>query len=169
MSTLLRKAFRDLWRSRALFISNIALLTLGVGIFVTMYSAFLNVKASEDFAYEELKFADAFYYVAPPIPVRAVDVIRDMDGVAVAEGRYVADIAIRRPDNPDDTVAARVISVPDDETPHINRAIVREGDYLEAGDGRACARGQSVHDILRLEAGRFGFAGVSGQGQGLRN
>ena len=136
MSTLLRKAFRDLWRSRALFISNIALLTLGVGIFVTMYSAFLNVKASEDFAYEELKFADAFYHVAPPIPVRAVDVIRDMDGVAVAEGRYVADIAIRRPDNPDDTVAARVISIPDDDTPDINRVIVREGDYPAVGDGR---------------------------------
>ena len=85
MNTLLRKAFRDLWQSRALFISIIALLTLGVGIFVTMYSAFLNVKSSEDFAYEELKFADAFYYVSPPIPVRAVDVIRDMEGVAAAQ------------------------------------------------------------------------------------
>ena len=136
MSTLLKKVFRDLWNSRAPFISTVGLLTLGVGIFVTMYSAFLNVKASEDFAYEELKFADAFYQVAPSISVRAVDVIRDMDGVAAAEGRYVVDIAIRQPDNPDETVSARVISIPDDETPGINRVIVREGEYLEAGDGR---------------------------------
>ena len=136
MSTLLRKAFRDLWRSRALFISIIALLTLGVGIFVTMYSAFLNVKSSEDFAYEHLKFADAFYVVAPPIPARAVERIRDMEGVAVADGRYVADIAIRQPDDPDETLSARVISIPDEETPDINRVIVREGEYLEAGDGR---------------------------------
>ena len=136
VNTLLRKAFRDLWQSRALFISIIALLTLGVGIFVTMYSAFLNVKSSEDFAYEELNFADAFYYVSPPIPVRATDTIRNMEGVAAAEGRYVADIAIRQPDDRDNTVSARVISVPDDETPDINRVIVREGEYLEAGDGR---------------------------------
>ena len=136
MNTLLRKAFRDLWRSRALFISIIALLTLGVGVFVTMYSAFLNVKSSEDFAYEELKFADAFYHVAPPIPIRAVDAVRDMDGVAAAEGRYVADIAIRQPDDPDNTLSARVISIPDDDTPDINRVIVRRGEYLDAGDGR---------------------------------
>ena len=136
VNPLLRKAFRDLWRSCALFISIIALLTLGVGIFVTMYSAFLNVKSSEDFAYEELKFADAFYHVAPSIPIRAVDAIRDIEGVAVAEGRYVANIAIRQPDDPDNTLSARVISIPDDETPDINRVIVREGEYLEAGDGR---------------------------------
>ena len=136
MNTLLKKAFRDLWRSRALFISVIALLTLGVGIFVTMYSAFLNVKSSEEFAYEEMKFADAFYVVAPPIPVRAADVIRDVDGVAVAEGRYVADITIRQPDDRDSTLSARVISIPDDETPKSNRVLVREGEYLEPGDGR---------------------------------
>ena len=136
MSTLLRKSFRDLWQSRALFISIIALLTLGVGIFVTMYSAFLNVKSSEDFAYEHLKFADAFYVVAPPIPDRAAERIRDMDGVAEVEGRYVADIAIRHPDNPDETLSARVISIPDEETPEINRVIVREGEFLAAADGR---------------------------------
>ncbi len=136
MGPLLRKAFRDLWRSRALFLSIIALLTLGVGIFVTTYSAFLNVKSSEDFAYEELKFADAFYHVAPPISVRAADVIRDIPGVAVAEGRYVADIAIRQPDDRDNTLSARIISIPDEETPEINRVIVREGDFLESSDGR---------------------------------
>ena len=136
MNPLLRKAFRDLWRSRALFISIIALLTLGVGIFVTMYSAFLNVKSSEDFAYEHLNFADGFYIVAPPIPARAVDRILDIDGVVAAEGRYVADIAMRQPDDPDETLSARVISIPDEETPDINRVIVREGEYLEASDGR---------------------------------
>ena len=136
MNPLLRKAFRDLWRSRALFISIIALLTLGVGIFVTMYSAFLNVKSSENFAYEHLNFADGFYIVAPPIPARAVDRILDIDGVVAAEGRYVADIAMRQPDDPDETLSARVISIPDEETPDINRVIVREGEYLEASDGR---------------------------------
>ena len=152
-NTLLRKAFRDLWRSRALFISVIALLTLGVGIFVTMYSAFLNVKASEDFAYEELKFADAFYIVAPPIPVRAADVIRDMDGVAVAEGRFVADIAMRQPDDRDTTLSARVISVPDDETPDINRVIVREGEYLEAADGRQALVDRLFTEYYGLQPG----------------
>ena len=153
MNTLLKKAFRDLWRSRALFISVIALLTLGVGIFVTMYSAFLNVRSSEEFAYEELRFADAFYIVAPPIPVRAADVIRDMDGVAVAEGRYVADIAIRQPDNRDETLSARVISIPDDETPDINRVIVREGEYLEAASGRQALVDRLFTEYYGLEPG----------------
>ena len=153
MNTLLRKAFRDLWRSRALFISVIALLTLGVGIFVTMYSAFLNVKTSEEFAYEELKFADAFYIVAPPIPVRAADVIRDMDGVAAAEGRYVTDIAIRQPDDRDTTLSARVISIPDDETPDINRVIVREGEYIEAADGRHALVDRLFTEYYGLEQG----------------
>ena len=101
-----------------------------------MYSAFLNVRSSEDFAYEELKFADAFYHVAPPIPVRAVDLIRDMNGVAFTEGRYVADIAIRQPDDRDNTHSARVISIPDEESPDINRVIVREGEYLKPSEGR---------------------------------
>ena len=152
-NTLLKKAFRDLWRSRALFISVIALLTLGVGIFVTMYSAFLNVKASEDFAYEELKFADAFYVIAPPIPVRAADVIRGMDGVAAAEGRYVADIAIRQPDDRDTTLSARVISIPDDETPEINRVIVREGGYIEAADGRQALVDRLFTEYYGLQPG----------------
>ena len=154
MNTLLKKAFRDLWRSRALFISVIALLTLGVGIFVTMYSAFLNVKASEDFAYEELKFADAFYIVAPPIPVRAADVIRDMDGVAAAEGRYrrgYSHTPARRPRY--HTVAARVISIPDDETPNINRVIVREGEYLDAASGRQALVDRLFTEYYGLEPG----------------
>ena len=153
MNTLLRKAFRDLWRSRALFISVIALLALGVGIFVTMYSAFLNVKSSEDFAYEELEFADAFYIIAPPIPVRAVDVIRDTDGVAAAEGRYVADIAIRQPDDPDETLSARVISIPDEETPDINRVIVREGEYIESADGRQALVDRLFTEYYGLQPG----------------
>ena len=153
MNTLLRKAFRDLWRSRALFISVIALLTLGVGIFVTMYSAFLNVKASEDFAYEELKFADAFYIVAPPIPVRAADVIRDIDGVAVAEGRFVADIAIRQPDVRDTTLSTKVISIPDDETPAVNRVIVRKGEYLEPADGRQALVDRLFTEYYGLQPG----------------
>ncbi len=153
MNPLMRKAFRDLWRSRALFISVIALLALGVGIFVTMYSAFLNVKSSEDFAYEELKFADAFYIVAPPIPLRAADVIRDMDGVAVAHGRYVADIVIRNPDDRNETLSARVISVPDDDTPDINHVIVREGEYLDAASGRQALVDKLFTEYHGLEPG----------------
>lgn len=153
MNPLMRKAFRDLWRSRALFISVIALLALGVGIFVTMYSAFLNVKSSEDFAYEELKFADAFYIVAPPIPLRAADVIRDMDGVAVAHGRYFADIVIRNPDDRNETLSARVISVPDDDTPDINHVIVREGAYLDAASGRQALVDKLFTEYYGLEPG----------------
>ena len=153
MNPLMRKAFRDLWRSRALFISVIALLTLGVGIFVTMYSAFLNVRSSEEFAYEELRFADAFYIIAPSIPVRAADVIRDMEGVAAAEGRFVADIAIRQPDDRDTTLSARVISIPDDETPEINRVIVREGEYLDAASGRQALVDRLFTEYYGLEPG----------------
>lgn len=130
------KSFRELWCSRALFITIIGLISLGVGIFVTMYPAYLNIERSENFAYEELKFADAFYYVSPAIPSRSIDWIEGVDGVDVAEGRYVENIIIRQPGDTKNLLAARIISLPDDETPEINQVIIRNGEFLREGNGR---------------------------------
>jgi putative ABC transport system permease protein len=153
MNTLMVKALRDLWRSRALFITIIALLALGVGIYVTMYPSFLNIERSENFAYEELNFADAFYYASPAIPSRSVDWIEDVDGVAAAEGRYVENVIIHQPDDHNTLLPARIISLPDDETPQINQILIRDGEYLPEGNGRYALVDSFFADFYGLKPG----------------
>lgn len=151
-SPLNLKIARDIWKAKTLFITIVALLALGIGIFVAMFSAFLNVQRSEHYVYEELKFPDAFFYV-PNIPVRAVDWIEDLDGVEAAEGRYVQDMVIRQPDDPGETVVARLISLPDKGETLINRLVIRDGKYLRDGDGRYALVDKLFADYYDLETG----------------
>jgi putative ABC transport system permease protein len=146
------KVVRDIWRAKTLFITIVALLALGVGIFVTMFSAFLNVEMSENYVYEELKFPDAFFYV-PNIPNKAVDWIEDLEGVVEVEGRYVQDMSIRKPGEPGESVAARLISLPDRGVTEINRLVIREGKFLRDGNGRFALVDKLFADYYGLQTG----------------
>ncbi|PKB60868.1 MAG: hypothetical protein BZY79_06745 [SAR202 cluster bacterium Casp-Chloro-G4] len=146
------KIARDIWRAKTLFITIVALLALGIGIFVAMFSSFLNVERSENYVYEEQKFPDAFFYV-PNIPVRAVDWIEDLDGVTAAEGRYVQDMIVRQPDDPGESIAAKLISLPDKGETDINRLVIREGEYLRDGDGRFALVDKLFADYYEMEVG----------------
>ncbi len=127
-----RKVIRDLWRSRLLFSAIVLLLAVGIGMFVTMYSAFQSLEASESFTYRELKFADVFYRLAPA-PAETVDLARQVEGVAAVEGRMVQDVPIRHPDNPRSAALARVISLPDTGRPTVNDVAIQSGEYLPKG------------------------------------
>jgi len=157
MSALRRKALRDLWRSRLLFGAIALLLATGVGMFVSMYSAFENLEASESLTYRELKFADAFYRMASA-PAEAADLARQVPGVVAVEGRVVQDVPIRQPDNPQSAVVARVISLPEAGRPAVNDIVVERGAYLPDGpsasilldDGFAAHYGLNPGDSIDL-------------------
>ena len=152
MRSLRRKAVRDLWGSRALFLGTALLLALGVGIFVAMYSAFRNVAASEALTYRELKFADAFYTFSPTTS-RAVDRVKKVSGVSAVEGRIVKDLPLRRPNDPKSTVVARLISLPEEGRPSVNDVKIRRGGYLPDGSGTSIIIDEQFATYYGLDPG----------------
>ncbi len=136
MSVLRRKAIRDLWRSRLLFGAIALLLATGVGMFVTLYSAFENLAASESFTYQELRFADVFYRISSA-PPEAADLARQVPGVVAVEGRMVRDVPVRQPANPQSAAVARVISLPEAGRPTVNDIAIERGEYLPDGPGKS--------------------------------
>ena len=152
MRSLRRKAVRDLWGSRALFLGTALLLALGVGMFVAMYSAFRNVAASEALTYRELKFADVFYTFVPTTS-RAVDRIKKVSGVSAVEGRIVRDLPLRRPNDPRSTVVGRLISLPEEGRPSVNDVKIRRGGYLPDGTGKSVIIDEQFANYYGLDPG----------------
>lgn len=127
MRATTKKAFRDLWRSKAQVIAVAITIMLGVMIYVATAGAFQNLSASYQETYDRLNFAD---WTATG---------GDTDAVARAALDAGATDAITRTqvDPPmlieGTKLLGRVIGVPTDAHPSINDVDVIDGDYLDDG------------------------------------
>lgn len=128
MSVLDTKRKRDVRRQRGQFIAVGVTIGLGVMLFASTYSAYLNLDDSYNFTYDRLDFADMTVIGADPI---FADEAAAIDGVDVVDTRFEADIPMRVGD---DVFLGRIVSLPADDQPLINKVDISEGTYLDPAD-----------------------------------
>lgn len=124
MSTLGTKRRRDFAAQRWQFLAVLVTITLGVMMFAASYDAYRNLEASYTGTYDRLALADVTVTGADP---GTAETIAAIDGVSVVEQRSQLDPPMRVDE---DVFIGRVVTMPADQQPAINRIDIVDGSYL---------------------------------------
>ncbi len=107
VSMLTLKAWRDMLAHKGQFIALIVLIAIGITSYVTFQNGYYNLKASLDYAYSTLRFAD-FTVRVDRMPLAAARAVERIPGVTTALVRTVNDVGLELGNK--DQATARVIS-----------------------------------------------------------
>ncbi len=129
LSMLDRKLLRDLWLIKGQGLSIALVIAAGVAIYVLMLSTLDSLELTRAVYYDRYRFADVFAG-AKRAPLRLVDEIRLLPGVAAAEPRVVVDVTVDV-EGFSDPVTGRLISIPADHRPALCDVFVQKGHYLD--------------------------------------
>ena len=149
MNKLNRKLLRDFNASKWLFVAIAVVVLLGVAFFEASFLGYRNLKASYDYTYETLQFADFTVKVAAA-SANVTDELESISGVEAVTARMNADFALVVPGDDETRLLARVISLPSGVHAAVNDVKVEEGAYFEEGDADVLLVEQGVadhHDI----------------------
>jgi len=125
------KLVRDLRHMWPQLLAIAAVIAAGVGVCISMLSALASLQRSRDAYYADSRFADVFASVNRA-PESVVQRLREIPGVDVVESRIVADVTIDVP-GLDEPAVGRLVSIPDEGEPTVNRLLVRRGSYPAVG------------------------------------
>ena len=128
VKTLGVKRRRDIGRQKWQFIAVLVTVVLGVGMFAGTFNAYLNLGSSLDETYDRLTMADMTVTGATD---GFADDVLELDDVELAIERQQADVPF---EIGDDSLVGRIIGMPADEQPDINRIDIGDGEYLDSSD-----------------------------------
>ncbi len=131
MSLLDVKRKRDVRRQRGQFLAVAITIGLGVLLFAATFDPYRNLDASYNATYDRLDFADITVVGADP---GFENEAAGIDGVDTVESRFQADLPMRVDG---DMFLGRVVAMPPEGQPAINRISVTDGTYLDPDDERA--------------------------------
>ncbi|MBC7076678.1 MAG: ABC transporter permease, partial [Syntrophomonadaceae bacterium] len=109
MSALTRKLLRTIKSTRGQFVALVAIVMLGVIVYISMSTAFFNLSRSQQVFYQENDFADYFFHVvkAPEVIIKQIEAV---PGVVKATGRIQEDVPVVKEN--DERATARLTSYP---------------------------------------------------------
>lgn len=162
MSRLNTKLWRELERSKWQFIAVAVTVTLGIGFFHGSLSSYGNLGKSYDLTYRTLAFGDVWVRMtaAPDTLVRRVG---RLPGVRVAMGRIVQEARVRLRGRQVHEVMGRLISLPAEHQPDVNRVRVTAGRYFRPQGGREVLLEASFAKGHNLRPGDFIYPTIQGQ------
>lgn len=154
----LLRDFRRLW-AQALAIALV--LACGVAILLTTFGMYGALEETRRAYYERNRFADVFAEAirAPRVLMPAIQTI---DGVRAAEAR-VSEYAVLDIPGQDETVTARVLSLPFDGAPRLNLPEIRSGRLPVPDATDEVAVNAPFAEATGLQPGDRFFANLSGQ------
>ena len=133
MNSLDRKLFRDLWHTRGQVIAIALVVACGIASFVMAKSAYTSLTLTQNIYYHKYHFAQVFVSLKrAPETLKAQ--IADIPGVAQAQTRIVVDVTLDVPNLPE-PATGRLISLPEQQVPLLNKPFIRQGSYPESGKG----------------------------------
>ena len=147
MSTLTVKALRDIRRQRSQFAAIALVVLLGVALYAASYDAFRGLQASYREAYTDLHFADLT--VSGGATDRIAQVAR-RDGASDVQARTVADLPMQVGDT---KFIGRVVGLPADQQPSVDRVKPTSGSYLSPASPDGVLVEQHMADTFHLSAG----------------
>jgi putative ABC transport system permease protein len=146
---LMRRAlWRDIRARKAQFIAIWVTIVLGVALFGASYDAFQNLTASYHGLYDTLALADLTVFGGPVDRIATEGAA--VPGVAATATRSVGDGMIRIGGR---AQLGRVIGLPADGNPGVDRVMVLRGRNIEAGSPDEVVVEQHLADARHLEPG----------------
>lgn len=129
MRALDRKLLRELWRLRSQALAVAVVIASGVAVLVMSLSTLEALQATTDAYYERYRFADVFAS-AVRAPRAVAERIARIPGVQSVDARVTryATLDIGGFAEP---VVGRLVSVPEDGQPTLNRLVLRSGRWIE--------------------------------------
>lgn len=128
LSVLDRKMLRDLWRIKGQALAIIFVIGAGIALFVMSSGMMIALEETMRTYYERHRFADA-YAPVKRAPNHLLSDIRNLDGVAIAEGRINGGGLVTLT-NVSAPISARVISYDPDAASPINAVYLVEGRMM---------------------------------------
>jgi putative ABC transport system permease protein len=125
VKTLDRKLWRDLWHMKGQAFAIVLVITSGIATFIMFISAMDSLKLTRSWFYRDYDFADVFVSLKRA-PESVKGQIAEIPGVSRVETRVVADVKLDIRDFPD-PVTAKVISIPEEGGPLLNKLYIRKG------------------------------------------
>lgn len=171
MSRLWLKLIRDLGAYRAQVIGVMVVMTLGIAMYHSYYLSYESLGASYDVCYDKLKLAD-FSIEMVSAPEQTVKRLAAIPGVRHVAGRLRSEIRVEQGAGRRKVTTGRIISVPDQGLPRINKLVVLRGRYLGPPDRREVLLehgfadahnykpGESIYPVVEGVRRQFSIAGI---------
>ncbi|MCR9112429.1 MAG: ABC transporter permease, partial [Rhodobacteraceae bacterium] len=125
ISALDRKLLRDFQRLWAQALAIAAVLGCGVAILLATFGTYVSLEETRTAYYERQRFADVFAD-ANRAPRWLLREVRAIEGVRAAEGR-ISQFAVLDVPGQEETVTARLLSLPSDGGARLNVPVLRQG------------------------------------------
>lgn len=129
MKALDRKLWRDLWHMKGQAIAIALVIVSGVATFVMFISTMDTLNITRDAFYRDYGFGEVFASLKRA-PDSLRERIREMPGVDKVETRVVAGVKLDIRGYPE-PVTAKLISIPDNSKPLLNRLFLRKGRLVD--------------------------------------
>lgn len=131
IGVLHRKLLRTIRWQWGQSLAVVAVVVCGAACYITIYSAYLNLRLTRDTYYAQCRFAD-FEIMLERAPAATVFKLEEIPGVRHARGRIVRDVNVDI-EGVDEPRIGRIISMPNPRAPVLHDLVVTEGRYFEAG------------------------------------
>lgn len=128
MSVLNRKLWRTIKHTKGQFIAVVAVVTIGICVYIAMSTVYYNLSRSLDLFYKETNFAD-YYFQVIRAPLQVTRQIEALPGVSKATGRIQKDVPLLNEHS--QRATARLISYPLPMENEVNRLYLLSGRLFE--------------------------------------
>ncbi|MGE5234067.1 MAG: FtsX-like permease family protein [Acidobacteriota bacterium] len=129
---LRRKLGRDLWHQRGPFLAVALVAAAGVVLFISLRSMHGYLTSAQSDYYRSERFAQVFAHMRRA-PLHAADRVAALPGVATVEARIVTDALVEVAGLREPAVG-RLVSLPADREPSLNRVVLRRGRRFVPGE-----------------------------------
>lgn len=161
MSTLDKKAFRELRLMRSQTITIALVVAAGVAILISMLSAYDSLQHAADKFYRTSRFADVFATVKRA-PRSVLADIENIPGVQTVEAHIVMEATLEVP-GVKEPVVGRFVSLSDQRADAVNKIHIRRGRMPVSGSLDEVVISQGFADANRLEPGAKMRAIINGR------
>lgn len=149
---LFKKAMRSIWRGKRSYIACVALMTVGMLMYVSFNMMYINLSAAMEKMYTEQNFADVFASVRG-IPLNAARNLAETDGVETADAGIVEDARVMLEGKEDKIITLRLHSFEPGNQDPLNKFLIVEGaapseNEILLGDPFLKANGLKIGDTL---------------------
>jgi putative ABC transport system permease protein len=129
---LLKKLVRDLWSRKGSLLALVAIMTIGVGVYVAMASVYRDMDGSRERYYREQRLPD-FSVDFKRAPEWAVAEVSSLPNVREVRGRVDIAVLIDLPGR-EEPISGRAISMPKERRPVLNDILLRSGTWFSGND-----------------------------------
>ena len=151
MRALHRKLLRDLWSTRSQVLSIALVIACGIAGAIASFSTHQSLLDARARYYETARFPHLFAE-AKRAPLSLIAPIERIDGVSEVETRVVRDAQLDVP-GIDQPISSRVIGVPLDRPPGMNRITLQNGRWPAPGSRGEVLVNQRFAEVRNIVPG----------------